>query len=78
MIIIYIFARAKGWMGFRSDLPWWLEWLDVNRHPDVAAFIIIILVFGILIWYITKDDEQKKSNILTRVTEDIGNMFQKK
>ena len=70
IIIIWIFARAKGWEG--TTLPRWLWWLD---NPDVQAFTIIILVFGVLIWYITKDEETKKSNILGRVTEDIGKMF---
>jgi len=70
IIILWIFARARGWEG--TTLPRWLWWLD---NPDVQAFIIIILVFGVLIWYITKDEETKKSNILGRVTEDIGKMF---
>ncbi|MCB9358393.1 hypothetical protein H6503_00520 [Candidatus Woesearchaeota archaeon] len=72
IIIIYIFGRASGWPGFYYATPRWLAWLD---DPDVQAFIIIILVFAILIWYITKDEEKTKSNVLTRVTEDIGKLF---
>ena len=75
LIILYIFGRSTGWPGFRHEVPWWLDWLNINKHPDIAAFVIIVLVFGVLIWFITKDDTEKKSNVLTRVTEDIGKMF---
>lgn len=74
LIILYIFGRATGWPGFTKQMPSWLKWLD---NPDVQAFIIIVLVFAILIWYITKDSDTKKSNVLTRITEDIGQMFKK-
>ncbi|MFT4303416.1 MAG: hypothetical protein ACMXYG_02550 [Candidatus Woesearchaeota archaeon] len=72
LIILYIFGRASGWGGFMAETPQWLRWLD---NPDTQAFIIIILVFAILIWYITKDETKQKSNILTSVTEDIGKLF---
>jgi len=72
LVVLYIFGRATGWPGFTRQMPEWLRWLD---NPDTQAFVVIILVFGILIWFITKDDTDKKSNILTRVTEDVGKMF---
>jgi hypothetical protein len=71
-VVIYIFGRASGWGGFQQDMPSWLWWLS---DSDTQAIIIILLVFAILIWFITKDDTQKKSNILTKVTEDIGQLF---
>jgi hypothetical protein len=73
LVIIYIFGRATGWPGFTSEMPRWLRWVD---NPDVLAFIIIILVFGVLIWYITKDDSAStKGNILTSTMENFGKLF---
>lgn len=69
IIVSVIFAKAVGWVG---NLPNWLSWLE---DPDTQAFLVIIIVFGILIWFITKDDTEKKSNILGEVTEGIGKMF---
>lgn len=72
IIIVWIFARASGWQSGR--LPRWLSWLD---NPDTQAMIIILLVFGIIVWFITKDDTQKKSNFLGTAMENIGQMFKK-
>lgn len=74
LIIIYIFGRSTGWPGFTTEMPSWLSWLDNN--PDLWAFVIILLVFAILIWYITKDDSAKeKGNAVSGVMEDIGKLF---
>jgi len=51
LIILYIFGRAAGW--FQGNLPNWLRWLD---DPNTQGFIIVLLVFGVIVWYITKDD----------------------
>lgn len=72
LIILYIFGRAAGW--WMGPLPNWLRWLD---NEDTQAIIIILLVFGIIVWWITKDDSERKSNIVTRVTDEIGKLFAK-
>ncbi|MFT4343233.1 MAG: hypothetical protein ACMXYE_00630 [Candidatus Woesearchaeota archaeon] len=69
-IIVFIFGRAAGW--FQYGWPNWLRWLD---NPDTQAFIVIILVFGIIVWYITKDESQTKNNALGDITEGIGKLF---
>ena len=49
VLVIFIFGRAAGWFYY---LPDWLYWLD---NPDTQAMIIVIAVFAIIIWYITKE-----------------------
>jgi hypothetical protein len=54
----YIFGRAAGWFGG----PGWLGFLD---DPETQTMIVIILVFAIIIWFVTKDEEtdaQKEKN----------------
>ena len=70
LIVIYIFGRAAGW--FAGGLPRGLWWLD---DPNTQAFIVIILVFGVIVWYITKDDSAKKNNAFGEITENIGKLF---
>jgi len=52
IVVIYIFATQAGWTG----LPRWLNFLN---DPSTQAAIITILVFGIVIWFITKEDKPK-------------------
>lgn len=68
--IIFIFGQAAGW-GWHW--PWWLSWLD---DPDTISVIIIVLVFGIVIAYITREggDEKKMGNI-KEAFHNIGKAF---
>ena len=50
-LITYIFGSAAGW-GWR--IPNWLGFLN---DPDTQALLLIILVFGIVIWFITKPEK---------------------
>jgi len=72
LVVLFIFGNAAGW--FSMGYPRWLSWLD---NPDTQALVVILLVFGILIWYITKDDSEKKGRIFSELTEDFGKMFKK-
>ena len=56
----YIFGRAAGWFAYA---PRWLMWLD---DPETQALVVVLLVFGILIWLVTKEpnkDKEKKERI---------------
>lgn len=72
LVVAYIFGEAAGW--FNSGYPSWLQWLD---NEDTKALIVILLVFGILVWYITKDDSAKKGAIFKESMEDLGKLFKK-
>ena len=52
VVILYIFGRAAGWFNY---LPNWLSWLD---NPDTQAMVLIIAVFGLVIWFITKEPKK--------------------
>jgi len=49
LIILYVFGTSAGWW----EGGWWPGFL---QNPDTQALIIIILVFGVVLWFITKDD----------------------
>ncbi len=51
-LVVYVFGAAAGW-GWR--IPDWLWFL---RDPETVTFLIIIIVFGLIIMYITKEEDQ--------------------
>ena len=56
--VIFVFGSAAGWWY----MPNWLRWLD---DPNTQALVITILVFAIVIWWITKgdkEDEEKRED----------------
>lgn len=52
--IIYIFGAAAGW-GWK--IPQALSFLE---NPETMTMLIILLVFGIIIHYITKEEKPKQ------------------
>ena len=50
--IIAIFGSAVGWFSF----PIWLAFL---YDPELQSLVVMVLVFGIVIAFITKDDADK-------------------
>ncbi len=52
LAVIFIFGSAAGWW----NIP---NWLWVLQDPDTQALVITILVFAIIIWWITKDNEKE-------------------
>lgn len=52
--VLLIFALSSGWVG---DLPRWLYWLD---DPQTQSVIVVILVFGLIIKFITGGDDGKE------------------
>jgi len=74
VIVAIIFGSSVGWF----HLPTWLGFLAIN--PDLQALIVMVLIFAVIIWFITKEpkgDKQKKG-VLGGVIEDFGKAVRKK
>ena len=73
VIIAFIFGSAAGWwqVGF-------LDWLDSIFGSDVIAVIIMILVFGVIIAFVTGGGEaERKGGYLERAGLNLGQLFSK-
>ena len=57
-VVVYIFGASAGWWDIAS-------WLDFLEDPDTQALIVVILVFGIVIWFITRDRKSSGENMMT-------------
>ncbi len=69
LVILYIFGVSAGWFGPIQQLGWLMD-------SDTQAIVIIILVFGLIIWFITSDSEE--SGVYRGVKhlgEGIGKLF---
>jgi hypothetical protein len=71
ILVLYIFGRAAGWFEY---LPNWLYWLD---NPDTQAMIIVVAIFAIIIWYITKEPtpEESRGRSLRRFGDGWSKLF---
>lgn len=72
LIVIVIFGRSAGWWG-RGNWPSWLGWVN---DSETQAFLIVILIFGIVIWFITKEDKTEGQGF--KLFKDIGDFFKGK
>ncbi len=70
ILVVYIFGRAAGWFYY---LPNWLYWLD---NPDTQAMLIVVAIFAIIIWYITKEPKEKgTATSLEKFRDSWGDLF---
>ena len=58
IIVIYIFGASAGWWQMAG-------WLDFLSDPDTQAVIIVLLVFAIVIWFITREKESSGEKMMT-------------
>lgn len=66
-IIIYFFGGAAGWWK-NISINWWGQ--------DTITLVIVILVFAIVIWYVTKEDTPADSaSRFGSVLDEFGKMF---
>ena len=68
--LVFIFGSAAGWWqtGF-------LQWLEDLFGQDIIAVAIMLLVFGIIIAFVTGGGEHEKVGALNRVGIDLGKLF---
>jgi hypothetical protein len=71
ILVFFIFGRAAGWFDY---LPDWLYWLD---DPDTQAMIIVVAVFALIIYFITKEDKQEPG-MMTKFGESMSDLFKPK
>jgi hypothetical protein len=74
-MIAILAAIAIVWI-FGASAGWWTGWNWFTNFfgEDAVALIIIILVFGIIIWFITKSDKKPAGQTFL---EKVGDMFKK-
>ena len=73
--IVFVFYIFGASLGFWTDPTTIFNWWDT----EVTELLIIILVFGVVVWFITKEPNHGKgANTLKGVWKGISNLFEKK
>lgn len=72
VVIIIIFGGAAGWWESGFDV-----FLEETFGSEAIAIVIMLLVFGILISWITSESKEEKS-LLNKVGIDFSKLFGKK
>ncbi len=70
IIIIIIFGGAAGW---------WLNWAWFDRFfgSDTVAVIVMLLVFAVIIWFVTRGETkgEKQETAWTKIGSGVRDMF---
>lgn len=73
VVVFYIFGSAAwGWTAGRN--VWWLDWM---YHGQTASTVIVLLVFGIVVWFVTKEDKKEEKKDEDKIFGRLGDMFKK-
>lgn len=71
IFVIYIFGATSAlnfWRGPHDVFGWWT--------PALTELLIIILIFGLIVWFITKESGEKTPG--SELIKGIGKLFEKK
>jgi hypothetical protein len=70
-VVVYVFgAEAGWWANYPRDWRWW--------GSDTSSVVLIILVFAIVIWYITREpSDADKAGAFSNAFSKLGDMFKK-
>ena len=69
IFVIYIFGAALNlWQGPYDVFYWWTA--------DVTELMIIILVFGLMVWFITKEPHQRSEG--EGLMKSVGKLFERR
>lgn len=69
-VVLYIFGVSAGWWGRGHSTIWWLQWLN---NPQTVSTVIVLLIFGIVIWFVTKDETPQEDD--KKFMHKLGEMF---
>ncbi|MFH1398717.1 MAG: hypothetical protein ABIG95_01240 [Candidatus Woesearchaeota archaeon] len=74
LIIILIFGKSAGW--FKYGIPPWLSFL---QDPDTQALLVVLLIFGLIIWFVTGEEGKGSTGEgFAKMFESLGKAVERK
>lgn len=68
--VVYIFGSSLGvWIGPSDTFSWWT--------PEITELMIVVLIFGIVIWFITKEPSEAGKGPLSNIWKEVKGMVNK-
>jgi len=66
LFIVFIFLGTAQWL-------FGLDWLYEFIGTEIVSFLVIIIIFGVLIWFITKEPGEKRiGNFVSDLLKGAG------
>ena len=56
LTVLYIFGRSAGWYPYGYGF---MDWLDLYISPETWSLFVIILVFGLLVYFIVRPEPKQ-------------------
>jgi hypothetical protein len=74
LIVLFIFGSSAGWFQYG-----WPNWLSFLNDSDTLMIIVVLLVFGLIVAFITSEEKEpdKKFNLGKAMKEWIGDSLEK-
>ncbi len=72
LAVIIIFVASAGYFEI---MPWWLQWVN---DPYTVEVVVAVLVFGVIIWFITKDSTEVTAKKKENFFEGLADIWKKK
>ncbi|MBT6519636.1 hypothetical protein HOK51_07340 [Candidatus Woesearchaeota archaeon] len=70
ILVFVIFASAANWFTYWPSWLWWLS------DPDTQALLIVVGVFALIIWFITKEPgDGKAGESVGKVGDQFAKLF---
>jgi len=66
--VVWIFGASAGWWTGNS---WFFRFFGA----DAVAIIIMLLVFAMIIWWVTKDSGEKGQEMTSTIFKNLGDFF---
>ncbi len=69
IVVVFIFANAANWFNY---WPNWLSWL---ADSDTQALLVVIGVFALIIWFITKEPKDDSKGAVSQIGKSWAELF---
>ncbi len=69
--ILWVFGSAAGWWRGAS-------WFQRFFGADAVAIIVMLLVFAMIVWWVTRDTGEKGKEMTGTIFKNLGDMFKPK
>lgn len=66
-VVIFAFVAVALIFGSAVNLFNMPDWLYFLEDPEIQSLIVMILVFGIIIYFVTKEEDRDKKDSLTEI-----------
>lgn len=70
LVVVYIFGRSAGWFQYG-----FLDWLYFSIAPETWTLLVVVLVFGLIIYFIVGEEKSSEKGIAGKGLDILKEIF---